>query len=138
MTHAGRGARMLRPMPRRSSGPGPDVFTTFADRVDDRAGSSPHGRRPPSAGVLARSAGATLGLMVLSALGFVGGAWLAARLVPEVSWVNPLWEGAAFLLWCGVGGLIGAGIALALGVVVVGLPWLRRQRGAGPTSTSAP
>lgn len=129
---------MLTLMPRRSHGPFPDVFTTFADRVDDRDGSSRHEPRPPSAGMLARSAGVTVGLMVLAALGFVGGAWLASRLVPEVSWVNPLWEGAAFLLWCALWGVLAAGIALALGLVVVGLPWLRRHRGAGPTSTSAP
>jgi hypothetical protein len=124
-------------MPRRSPGPFPDVFTTFADRVDDRDGS-PHDRRPPSAGTLARSAGVTVALMVLSALGFVAGAGLASRLVPEVSWVNPLWEGAAFLLWCALWGVLGAGLALALGVVGVGLPWLRRHRGDGPTSTSGP
>ncbi len=126
---------MLPPMRRSSPGPAPDVFETFAHRVeDDRGRAGP----AASAGTLARSAGATVGLMVLTALGFVLGAWLASHVVPDIGWVNPLWEGLAFLLWCGVWGTISAGVLLAVGVVAVGLPWVRRQRGAGATSTSAP
>ena len=87
---------------------------------------------------MARSAGVTVGLMVLTALGFVAGAWLASAAVPEVGWVNPLWEGLALLVWCAVWGVLAAALVLAVGVVAVGLPWVRRQRGARATSTSAP
>ena len=87
---------------------------------------------------MARSTGLTVGLMVLTALGFVAGAWLAAGAVPDVGWVNPLWEGLAFLLWCAVWGVLAAALVLAVAVVAVGLPWVRRQRGARPTSTSTP
>jgi hypothetical protein len=128
---------MLRDMRRRSSGPVPDVFSTFADRVED---PRRRGRRSagPSTGTVVRSAGITVGLMVLTALGFVAGAWLAAKAVPEVDWVNPLWEGLALLAWCAAWGALAAVVVLAAGVVVVGLPWVRRQRGAGATSTSEP
>jgi hypothetical protein len=121
-----------------STGHGPDVFETFGHRTEAADPRRRHGSRPEHLGALARSAGVTVGLMVITALGFVAGAWLASKAVPEVGWVNPLWEGLAFLVWCGVWGVLGAGLVLAVGVVAVGLPWVRRQRGAGPTSTSAP
>lgn len=129
---------MLAAMSRRSTGPGPDVFEAFGHRLEDTRDTS---RRDPDAtrlGTVARSAGVTVGLMVLTALGFVVGAWLASNAVPDVGWVNPLWEGLAFLLWCAVWGVLAAALVLAGGVLAVGVPWVRRQRGERPTSTSTP
>jgi hypothetical protein len=130
---------MLLDMASRSPGRAPDVFETFGHRVEDHpARARTRADRARDAGTVARSAGVTIGLMVLTALGFVAGAWVAARAVPEVGWVNPLWEGLAFLVWCGVWGVLGAALVLAGGVLAVGVPWVRRQRGARPTSTSTP
>ncbi len=130
---------MLTAMSRRTVRPGPDVFEAFGHRVEDHPrGPRSRADRARDVGTVARSAGVTVGLMVLTALGFVAGAWLASKGVPEVGWVNPLWEGLAFLVWCTVWGVLGAGLVLAVGVVAVGLPWVRRQRGARPTSTSTP
>jgi hypothetical protein len=128
---------MLATMPRRPPGPVPDVFDTFSHRVEDPRDRSGAGA-PPSAGAVARSAGVTVGLMALGAVGFVLGAWLAAKATPDVAWANPLWEGLAYLLWCGVWGALTGAVVLAAGVVAVGLPWVRRQRGGRATSTSAP
>ena len=130
---------MLLGMASRSPGPVPDVFETFGHRVEDHPSRArTRADRARDAGTVARSAGLTVGLMVLTALGFVAGAWLASEAVPDVGWVNPLWEGLAFLVWCAVWGVLAAGLVLAVGVVAVGLPWVRRQRGARPTSTSTP
>ena len=129
---------MLAAMSRRSTGSGLDVFEAFGHRLEDTRDTS---RRDPGAtrlGTVARSAGVTVGLMVLTALGFVVGAWLASNAVPDVGWVNPLWEGLAFLLWCAVWGVLAAALVLAGGVLAVGVPWVRRQRGERPTSTSTP
>ena len=73
---------MLSPMRRRPSRPVPDVFETFAHRVDtdDDAAS-----RCPRPATVARSAGITVGLMVLTSLAFVAGAWLAGRPSPTSS-----------------------------------------------------
>ncbi len=125
-------------MRRRPAPPVTDVFETFAHRVEDQGGHRGRRRSTPSTGSVLRSAGITVGLMALTAVGFVVGAWLASKVVPQVGWVNPLWEGLAYLLWCTVWGALAAGVTLAIGVVVVGLPWVRRQRGAGATSTSTP
>lgn len=112
-------------MRRREPGPAPDVFEAFADRVED-----PEERRGavPPVRTLARSAGLTLALMVLTSLGFIGGAWLAAERTPDLEYTSVLWEGVVVLAWCGLWGLLGAASALAVGVVAVALPWVRRQR----------
>ena len=126
---------MLWTMRRRPSGPPPDVFETFPDRVDsgdDRAYQTPRARS------MARSVGITVGLMVLTSLAFVGGAWLAGRVRPDLVYANPLWEGVAVTAWSVGWGLLAAMVVLATGVVAVGLPWVRRQRGARATSTSTP
>ena len=123
---------MLAAMAHRSAHPAPDVFETFGHRVENHERAvRGHGSR--HLGAVARSAGVTVALMVLTALGFVTGAWLASLAVPDVGWVNPLWEGLAFLLWCGLWGVLGAALVLAVGVLAVGLPWVRRQRGTRPT-----
>jgi hypothetical protein len=127
---------MLPAMRRRTSRPVPDVFETFAHRVhsgdDDRTFEAP---RPAT---LARSAGITIALMVVTSLAFVAGAWLAGAVRPELVFANLLWEGVAITLWSLAWGSLAAMAVLAVGVVAVGLPWVRRQRVARATSTSTP
>ncbi|WP_299444334.1 hypothetical protein [uncultured Phycicoccus sp.] len=112
-------------MRRREPGPAPDVFEAFADRVD-----VPEERRRaiPPVRALARSAGLTLGLMLLTSLGFIGGAWLAAQRTPDLAYTTVIWEGVVVLAWCVLWGLLAGASALAVGVVAVALPWVRRQR----------
>jgi hypothetical protein len=126
---------MLTGMRRRSSRPVPDVFETFAHRVDapEDAPSAAPGRA-----TVARSAGITLGLMVLTSLAFVGGAGLAGRSRPDLVYSSLLWEGVAITAWSVLWGTLAAMGVLAIGVLAVGLPWVRRQRDARATSTSAP
>lgn len=126
---------MLSTMRRRTSRPVPDVFETFAHRVDT-AEDAPMTAPAPAA--VARSAGITVGLMVLTSLAFVGGAWLAGRSRPDLVYSNLLWEGIAIAAWSLVWGAFAAMAVLAAGVVAVGLPWVRRQRDARSTSTSTP
>lgn len=126
---------MLWSMRRRTSRPVPDVFETFAHRVDSAEDSSPG---TPGAGTVAASAGITVGLMVLTSVAFVGGAWLAASVRPELVFSNLLWEGVAITAWSIGWGALAAGAVLAAGVLAVGLPWARRQRDARSTSTSTP
>jgi hypothetical protein len=121
-------------MRRRPSRPVPDVFETFAHRVD---AVEDGGFAAPAASTLARSAGITVGLMVLTSLAFVGGAWLAGRVRPELVFANLLWEGVAITVWSVAWGALAAMVVLAAGVVAVGLPWVRRQRERA-TSTSTP
>ena len=126
---------MLWLMRRRTSRPVPDVFETFAHRVDsghDRADDTPR------VGDVARSAGITVGLMVLTSLAFVGGAWVAGKARPELVFANLFWEGVAITVWSIAWGALAAMAVLAAGVVAVGLPWVRRQREARSTSTSTP
>ncbi len=126
---------MLWTMPRRPANPVPDVFEAFPHRVDSGDAS---GFEAPRAVALARSAGITVGLMVLTSVAFVGGAWLAGRVRPELVFANLLWEGVAITVWSIAWGALCAMAVLAAGVVAVGLPWVRRQREARATSTSTP
>ena len=126
---------MLRPMRRRSPGPVPDVFETFAHRVD--AGDDGP-MAVPGAGDVARSAGITVGLMALTSVAFVAGAWLAGRFRPELVFTNLFWEGVAIAAWSFLWGALAAAAVLAVAVVAVSLPWVRRQRDARATSTSTP
>jgi hypothetical protein len=122
-------------MRRRSRGPVPDVFETFAHRVDsDDEGAI----AVPAAGDVARSAGITVGLMVLTSVAFVAGAWLAGRARPELVFTNLFWEGVVIAAWSLLWGALAAAAVLAVAVVAVGLPWVRRQRDARATSTSTP
>ena len=126
---------MLSTMRRRPSRPAPDVFEAFPHRVDsghDRSYDTPPARS------MARSAGITVGLMVLTSLAFVAGAWLAGKVRPELVFANLLWEGVAITAWSVGWGLLAAMVVLSIGVVAVGLPWVRRQRGERATSTSTP
>ncbi len=126
---------MLSTMRRRPSRPVPDVFETFSHRVDSGGDQS---YDTPPARSMARSAGITVGLMVLTSLAFVAGAWLAGRARPELVFANLLWEGVAITAWSVGWGLLAAMVVLSIGVVAVGLPWVRRQRGERATSTSTP
>ena len=126
---------MLSTMRRRSSRPVPDVFEAFPDRVDSGGDSS---YDTPRAGSMARSAGITVGLMVLTSVAFVAGAWLAGKVRPDLVFANLLWEGVAITAWSVGWGLLTAMVVLAAGVVAVGLPWVRRQRDERATSTSTP
>ena len=126
---------MLSTMRRRTSRPVPDVFETFADRVDavgDRTDDTPR------VASMARSAGITVGLMVLTSVAFVAGAWLAGKVRPELVFASLLWEGVAITVWSVAWGALTAMVVLAAGVVAVGLPWVRRQRDERATSTSTP
>lgn len=114
-------------MQRRGDTTEPDLFDSFADTVGDDEG--PEGL--PAAGTLARSAGVTLTLMVLTSLGAIAAAWVASSRPPDIAWTSLLWEGVVLLLWSGLWGLLGGAAALSLGVVAVALPWVRRQRGRG-------
>ena len=110
------------------------MFETFSHLVDDDDGVT----TVPAAGAVARSAGITVGLMVLTSVAFVGGAWLAGRVRPELVFTNLFWEGVAIAAWSFLWGALAAAAVLAVGVVAVGVPWVRRQRGARATSTSTP
>jgi hypothetical protein len=122
-------------MPRRPSRPVPDVFETFAHRVDSDEEAV---LAAPTAGAVARSAGITVGLMVLTSVAFVAGAWLAGRARPDLVFTNLVWEGVAIAAWSFLWGALAAAAVLAVGVVAVGMPWVRRQREARATSTSTP
>ena len=126
---------MLWTMPRRPANPVPDVFEAFPHRVDS---GDANGFEAPRAVALARSAGITVGLMVLTSVAFVGGAWLAGRVRPELVFANLLWEGVAITVWSIAWGALCAMAVLAAAVVAVGLPWVWRQRDARATSTSTP
>ncbi len=126
---------MLSPMRRRTSRPVPDVFETFAHRVDtDEVGPV----AVPAPAAVARSAGITVGLMVLTSLAFVAGASLAGRSRPDLVYSNLVWEGLAIAAWSLAWGALAAMAVLAAGVLAVGVPWVRRQRDARSTSTSTP
>ena len=74
---------------------------------------------------VARSAGATLGLMILSAVAFAGGvAWGATRDL-SVAPANAFWDivlHIGFVLLCG---LLAAAAVIALGALAVGIPYAR-------------
>lgn len=76
-------------------------------------------------GRVARSAGATLALMILSALAFAAGvAWGASRDV-SVAPANAFWDIAlhiGFVILCG---LLAAAAVIALGALIVGIPYAR-------------
>lgn len=125
-------------MRRRTPRPVPDVFETFAHRVDDSAEAP---LQAPDAGTVARSAGIGLALMVLTSVAFVLGAGVASRSRPDLVFSHLGWEGLAIVGWSLLWGALAAAVVLAISVVVVGMPWVRRQRGASrsrPAGSSGP
>lgn len=116
---------MLPGMPkRRRSGPMPDVFETFAHRVDEdhEAGA------PIDAGQVAKGAGISLGLMILAGLGFVLGFWTGTQNEPDLVYNHLVWEGIIKVGFAVLCGLLAAAVVLALAMLAIGIPWVQRQR----------
>ena len=110
-----------------------DVLGEFRgdeDLTDDTAFFADRGR-------VARSAGATLALMVLTAIAFAAGvAWGASRGV-SVAPGNPFWDIAihiGFALLCGV---LAAALVIALGMLAVGIPYARARMAETRSSNAA-
>ncbi|MBR7741724.1 hypothetical protein KC207_00245 [Phycicoccus sp. BSK3Z-2] len=89
--------------------------------------SADHRTGGPGVGSMARAAGVTLVLMVLTSLGAIAGGWLASDRLPDVEYASVIWEGLAVVAWCLLWALFAGAVSLALGVVVVALPWARRR-----------
>ena len=119
---------MIRGMPKRPrTGPMPDVFETFAHRVDE-AGESEDTRLPVVAGQVAKGAGVSLGLMVLTALAFVLGFWTGTQNEPDLAYDHLVWEGIIKVGFAALCGLLAAAVVLALAMLAIGVPWVQRQR----------
>ncbi|KRE42527.1 hypothetical protein ASG74_08960 [Knoellia sp. Soil729] len=103
----------------------PDVFETFAHRVDEVEASGP----PIEASRVAKGAGLSLGLMVLAALGFVLGFWTGSQNEPDLAYNHLVWEGIIKIGFAVLCGLLAAAVVLALAALAIGVPWVQRQRG---------
>lgn len=116
---------MLLTMPKpRRTGPMPDVFETFAHRVDEE--HDEEGTIAPTQ--VAVGAGISLGLMILAGLAFVLGFWTGTQNEPDLVYTHLVWEGVikvGFAVLCGV---LAAAMVLALATVAIGIPWVRRER----------
>ncbi|MCA1780704.1 MAG: hypothetical protein ABR500_09665 [Dermatophilaceae bacterium] len=78
-------------------------------------------------GRVARSAGVTIVLMVLTAIAFAGGvAWGAARGL-SVAPGNPFWDIAIHIGFALLCGLLAAAVVVALGMLTVGIPYARTK-----------
>lgn len=122
---------MLRVMPkRRRSEPMPDVFETFAHRVDegDRGDGGDQPSRPIDATQVAKGAGLSLGLMILAALGFVLGFWTGTQNEPDLAYDHLVWEGIIKVGFAALCGALAAAVVLALATLAIGVPWVQRQR----------
>ncbi|EAQ00676.1 hypothetical protein JNB_10894 [Janibacter sp. HTCC2649] len=116
---------MLRVMPkRRRSEPMPDVFETFAHRVDEGDESA----APIDAAQMAKGAGLSLGLMILAALGFVLGFWTGTQNEPDLAYDHLVWEGIIKVGFAALCGVLAAALVLALATLAIGVPWVQRQR----------
>ena len=102
----------------------PDVFSTFAHRVDEEDQAD----LPLAAGQVARSAGVSLGLMVLTALAFVLGFWTGTQNEPDLAYDHLVWEGIIKVGFAVLCGLLAAAVVLAMAMVAIGVPWVQRQR----------
>lgn len=117
---------MIRGMPkRRSTGPMPDVFETFAHRVDE----ADEAQLPIAAGQVAKGAGVSLGLMVLTAVAFVLGFWTGTQNEPDLAYDHLVWEGIIKVGFAALCGMLAAAVVLALAMLAIGIPWVQRQRG---------
>ena len=116
---------MLPRMPRpRRTGPLPDVFETFAHRVDE----APEVPEPVDAVRVAKGAGISLGLMVLAGLAFVLGFWTGTQNEPDLAYDHLVWEAVIKVGFAALCGLLAAAVVLALATLAIGIPWVRRQR----------
>lgn len=102
----------------------PDVFETFAHRVDEQEEDGP----PLDATQVAKGAGVSLGLMILAALGFVFGFWVGTQNEPDLAYDHLVWEGVIKVGFAALCGLLAAAIVLALATLAIGIPWVKRQR----------
>ena len=102
----------------------PDVFETFAHRVDEADGEAP----PVDAATVAKGAGISLGLMVLAGLAFVLGFWTGTQNEPELAYDHLVWEAVIKVGFAALCGLLAAAVVLALATLAIGIPWVRRQR----------
>ena len=88
----------------------PDVFETFAHRVDEARGvGRAHRRRPGRQGCrpLARADGHR-------ALGFVLGFWTGTQNEPDLAYDHLVWEGIIKVGFAALCGLLAAAVVLAL------------------------
>lgn len=106
-----------------------DVFETFAERVE--TGAERPAEALPTAGSVARSAGVALALGVLASVAFVLGFWTATQHEPDLAYDHIVWEGVIKVGWAALWGALAAAAVLALALVAVGWPWIRRQRDQG-------
>lgn len=111
------------PKPRRT-GPMPDVFETFAHRVDQEEDA----RASIAAGQVAKGAGVSLGLMVLTGVAFVLGFWTGTQNEPDLAYDHLVWEGIIKVGFAVLCGLLAAAVVLALATIAIGVPWVKRQR----------
>ena len=103
----------------------PDVFETFAHRVDE----DEHATSPLEVAQVAKGAGVSLGLMVLTALAFVLGFWTGTQNEPDLAYDHLVWEGIIKVGFAALCGLLAAAVVLALAMLAIGVPWVQRQRG---------
>ena len=113
----------------------PHAPSRTSSRRSPTADSDEAGLAAPTAAV-ARSAGITVGLMVLTSVAFVAGAWLAGRARPISCSPTRLGGRRDRRLVVPVGALAAAAV-LAVGVVAVGMPWCGVSARRA-TSTSTP
>ena len=102
----------------------PDVFETFSHRVDE----PDEDPTPLDATRVARGAGISLGLMVLTGLAFVLGFWTGTRNEPDLAYDHLVWEAVIKVGFAALCGILAAAAVLALATLAIGIPWVRRQR----------
>ncbi|MFW5470826.1 hypothetical protein ACOCJ4_12355 [Knoellia sp. CPCC 206435] len=109
---------------RRRTGPLPDVFETFAHRVDEAEEVG----APVDAARVAKGAGISLGLMVLAGMAFVLGFWAGTRNEPDLAYDHLIWEAVVKVGFAALCGLLATAVVLALATLAIGIPWVQRQR----------
>ncbi len=102
----------------------PDVFETFAHRVDEEE----HAQQRLEVAQVAKGAGLSLGFMVLTALAFVLGFGTGTQNEPDLAYTHLVWEGIIKVGFAVLCGLLAAAVVLALATLAIGVPWVQRQR----------
>lgn len=100
-----------------------DVLSEFRareDTTDDTEFFADRGR-------VARSAGATLALMILTAIAFAGGVYWGATRGVTLAAGNAFWDITLHIGFVIVCGLLAATAVVALGALLVGIPYARRK-----------